>query len=173
MAILNIEIKARLADATHARKILEKHQADFKGLDHQIDHYFQVKEGRLKLREGNIERSLIHYNRANKQGPKASDILLYETEKLDILKEILLKSLDTLVVIDKKREIYYIENVKFHIDQVQDLGEFIEIEAIDKLGNIGREKLLEQCEYYMDLLKIEKDQLLSHSYSDMKLQQKT
>ena len=70
---------------------------------------------------------------------------------------------------DKKREIYFIDNVKFHIDGVEDLGTFIEIEAIDKDGSIGKEKLLEQCQSFLDLFKIPQEDLISVSYSDLLL----
>ncbi len=55
MAHINIEIKAKSDNLDEVRAILQMHKADFKGLDHQIDTYFNVPFGRLKLREGNIE----------------------------------------------------------------------------------------------------------------------
>ena len=72
-----------------------------------------------------------------------------------------------MAVVDKKREIYFIDNVKFHIDKVKGLGNFIEIEAIDKTGKIGKKKLLEQCNYYIKLFGIKNTDLLSNSYSDL------
>ena len=75
-----------------------------------------------------------------------------------------------LVVVDKSREIYFIENVKFHIDDVKDLGTFVEIEALDANGSIGKEKLFQQCNYYLDLFKISREDLISNSYSDLLLQ---
>ena len=71
-----IEIKARCSELDKARKILQGKHADFKGVDHQIDTYFRVNLGRLKLREGTIENHLIHYERENKEGPKQSKVLL-------------------------------------------------------------------------------------------------
>ncbi len=72
-------------------------------------------------------------------------------------------------MVEKKREIYFIDNVKFHIDEVKGLGTFIEIEAIDKEGNIGRDKLLTQCKEYVGLFGIEDKDLVSFSYSDLLL----
>ena len=80
------------------------------------------------------------------------------------------KALGILVVVDKKREIYFIDNVKFHIDEVEDLGTFVEIEAIDNDGTIGKEKLLEQCQFFLDLFRISQGDLISVSYSDLLLQ---
>jgi len=170
MAILNIEIKAKSNNQDKIREILKSRNADFKGEDHQIDTYFKVNFGRLKLREGNIENNLIYYNRENKEGPKQSEIILFKSSPDSTLKELLTKALGILVVIDKQREIYFIDNVKFHIDTVKNLGTFVEIEAIDDTGSIGKEKLLEQCQFYLDLFKISKDDLISVSYSDLMLE---
>ncbi|MCK5025304.1 MAG: CYTH domain-containing protein, partial [Nanoarchaeota archaeon] len=85
---------------------------------------------------------------------------------------ILTKALGVLVVIDKKREIYFIDNVKFHIDIVEDLGTFVEIEAIDDDGSIGKDKLLEQCQSFLDLFKISQEDMISVSYSDLLLQKR-
>jgi predicted adenylyl cyclase CyaB len=82
---------------------------------------------------------------------------------------LLTKALGVLVVVDKHREIYFIGNVKFHLDNVVGLGTFVEIEAIDKEGTLGNEKLLEQCNYYLNLLLVSKEDLLATSYSDLLL----
>ena len=75
--------------------------------------------------------------------------------------------LETLVVVDKNREIYFIDNVKFHIDRVKDLGSFVEIEAIDEAGVRDENALRVQCEYFLDLFEIQDEDLLTSSYSDM------
>lgn len=167
MPHLNIEIKARCDNHEKIRDILKSKNADFKGTDHQIDTYFKVPNGRLKLREGNIENHLIFYERENQAGPKQSKVTLFENKPGSSLKEILSKALGILVAVDKKREIYFIKNVKFHIDTVANLGTFMEIEAIDSDGTIGKEKLQKQCQYYLDLFGIKTDDLLSKSYGDM------
>ncbi|MEA2042718.1 MAG: class IV adenylate cyclase [Bacteroidota bacterium] len=166
---VNIEIKAAANNHSEIRQILKQKNAEFIGTDPQKDTYFRVNNGRLKLREGNIENSLIHYNRENKQGPKQSDVLLYKSNPKSSLKEILVNSLGVWVVVDKLREIYFIENVKFHIDRVEGLGNFAEIEAIDKDGSLGVKKLTKQCNYYLELFGIPDEQLMSESYSDMLL----
>ncbi len=167
MTHINIEIKAECSNQDNIRKILKSKNARFIGTDHQIDAYFKVNSGRLKLREGNIENHLIHYDREDKSGPKQSNIILFKSDPKSPLKELLIKALGILIIVDKKREIYFIDNVKFHLDYIKDLGTFIEIEAIDKEGNIGKEKLLEQCDYFMNLFNINKEDLISVSYSDL------
>lgn len=166
---VNIEIKAHCPDPENAAAILSGLNAEHKGADHQIDTYFKVGEGRLKLREGNIENNLIYYKRSNQAGPKRSDVILYPAGKDPGMKKILGEVLGILVVVDKHRDIYFIGNVKFHIDKVKDLGDFIEIEAI---GENGEESALDmQCKHYMELLNIPDDRLLSVSYSDLLLEQ--
>lgn len=172
MSFLNIEIKARCKNPDSIRRVLNQHNAIFKGQDNQIDTYFNCSYGRLKLREGNIEHHLIHYDREENAGPKKSIVTLYRPQPDSTLKEILTKSLGILVVVDKKREIYYIDNVKFHIDRVEGLGSFVEIEAIDSTGDIGEAKLRSQCEKYISLFSIQSSDLIKLSYSDMLLQLK-
>ncbi len=165
-----IEIKAKSNQQEKVRNILLSNKAIFKGTDHQIDTYFNVPNGRLKLREGNIENHLIHYHRSNQKGPKHSLVTLYKSTPESSLKKILSDSIGVLIIVDKKRGIYFIDNVKFHIDIVNDLGTFIEIEAIDSDGSISKEKLLEQCQSYISLLEIKEEDLVSNSYSDMLLE---
>jgi adenylate cyclase class 2 len=167
MAILNIEFKAMCNDLGAAEAILQQHNPFFKGTDHQVDTYFNVPNGRLKLREGNIENALIHYVRENTAGSKSSHILLYQHQPDNNLKAILTKALGIKAVVDKQRKIYFIDNVKFHFDTVKELGTFIEVEAIDKNGSIGKEKLQEQCDFYAGLLNVGQDNFLSDAYSDM------
>lgn len=170
MKKLNIEIKAKSNNQDVVRGILESKNAIFKGVDHQIDTYFVVPNGRLKLREGNIENHLIFYNRENKEGPKQSDVILYRSTPNSSLKDILTTSLNVLVIVDKKREIYFIDNVKFHIDIVKDLGTFVEIEAINDANHPSQDVLLEQCHQYMELFGIMDSDLISVSYSDLLLE---
>ncbi|MGM5488921.1 MAG: class IV adenylate cyclase [Nanobdellota archaeon] len=167
MANLNIEIKAHSSEQDKVRQILKARNADFKGEDHQVDTYFKVNHGRLKLREGTIENKLIHYAREDQEGPKQSHVTLYESTPGSSLKEILINANGVLVVVDKRREIYFIENIKFHIDTVEGLGTFIEIEAIDSDGSIGKDRLLAQCQEYLDLFEVQQEDLVSGSYSDM------
>jgi adenylate cyclase, class 2 len=169
---LNIEIKAKSNNHNKIREILKSKDADFKGIDHQIDTYFNVRKGRLKLREGKIENSLIYYDREDKKGPKQSNVSLFKTPPKSSLKNLLSKALGVLVVVNKKREIYFIDNIKFHIDSVKDLGNFIEIEAIDEDESIGKAKLLKQCQFFLDLFKISQGDLISSSYSDLLLKKK-
>lgn len=164
---LNIEIKARYHNLLKIKNILLSRSADFKGIDHQIDTYFHCTTGRLKLREGNIENSLIHYNRSDDTQPKASIVTLEKVKEDSNIKAVLTHALGVKIVVDKHRAIYFIDNVKFHLDEVVGLGSFMEIEAIDVEGLIGEPKLQEQCAFYIDLFGIEDEDLVRVSYSDL------
>ncbi|MEO6539985.1 MAG: class IV adenylate cyclase [Ferruginibacter sp.] len=170
MSILNIEFKARTGKLAYMEALLLQHNPEFIGEDHQVDTYFNIPGGRLKLREGNIENALIHYEREDLAGAKSSHVLLYQHQPDKTLKEILLKSLGIKAVVDKKRKIYFINNVKFHFDIVEGLGTFIEVEAIDKDGSIGKDKLQAQCDEYAALFGINAEDFCSVSYSDMILE---
>ncbi len=167
MSIAIIEIKARCNNPDAIRNKLHSLNARSIGTDHQIDTYFVVPSGRLKLRRGSIENTLIHYNRPNQSGPKLSAVKLYKPQDVDALYATLSAALSVLTEVDKQREIYFIDNVKFHIDRVKRLGSFIEIEAIDENGNLGLAKINEQCAYYIQLFGVGTDDLMTHSYSDM------
>jgi adenylate cyclase, class 2 len=170
MAILNFEFKARTNDLGEAEKKLLSLNPKFIGEDNQIDTYFTVDHGRLKLREGNIENALIHYERANTATAKQADVLLYKHDPDKNLKDILTKSLGVKVVVSKKRKIYFIDNVKFHFDIIKELGTFIEVEAIDTNIELGIEKLKEQCNKYAAFFNIKTEDYISLSYSDLLLE---
>lgn len=170
MSHLNVEIKAKSKNLDEIREILLSMHAEFRGTDHQIDTYFSAANGRLKLREGNIENCLVHYFRENSVGPKQSNVTLYKSTPGSSLKEILKNALGELVVVDKKREIYFIKNVKFHLDTVKDLGTFFEIEAIDYEGTIGSEQLQAQCQFFLDRFKTPPHDFIAGSYSDLLIQ---
>ena len=164
-----IEIKAKCSDPDFIRNILKSKKAKYIGKDHQIDTYFKVDRGRLKLREGNIENNLIFYDRKDKKGPKESNVILIKTEKDSSIKQILASALGVFVIVEKEREIYFIDNVKFHIDDVKNLGSFVEIEAMKNERIKNKIELLKQCNYYLEIFKIQKRNLIKTSYSDLLL----
>lgn len=168
MSYLNVEIKARCANPDRIREYLLGQGAELRGTDHQTDTYFNVPKGRLKLREGNIENNLIFYERPDQAGPKQSAFQLVKVPDAAGLKMALTSANGIKVVVEKIREIYFIKNVKFHIDQVPGLGSFIEIEA----GNItapdlNADQLQDQCAHYLREFGVTSEDLVEVSYSDL------
>lgn len=168
--MIKVRNEARIDDPDTLRAKLKEKNPIFKGLDHQIDTYFKVPKGRLKIREGTVESCLVYYERPDDSGPKRCDYVIEQFEPgdpaIDGIKSVLTASNGIIAVVDKRREIYYIDNVKFHIDNVESLGSFFEIEAIGA-DNMSENDLRKQCGYYLEMLGIGEDQLLDVSYSDM------
>lgn len=95
------------------------------------------------------------------------DPILYQHEPDGALKNILTKQLGVKITVDKKRKIYFIDNVKFHFDEVKGLGTFLEVEAIDSNETFTIEQLKEQCDKYFKYFGLDKSQLADKSYSDL------
>lgn len=125
----NIELKARLRDRANALSICEAIGATFWDHIHQVDTYFRVPDGRLKLREADPGRcELVYYRRPDVAGPKGCDYTIEPAEPS--IKILLAEALETLAVVDKVRSLYLWANVRIHLDCVQGLGDFIEFEAV-------------------------------------------
>ena len=170
MKILNVEIKAKIDGIKYneIKKFLESKSSNIIGLDNQTDYYFKTDAGKLKLRIGNVERSLIYYQRNEIKGLKSSNVLLFNiSNDAEALLDILKASQEMVNIVKKKREIYFIDNVKFHLDKVKDLGTFFEIEAISENHTIQKEHLEQQCKSYKERFEIKDEDLIDKSYADM------
>jgi predicted adenylyl cyclase CyaB len=174
MSIINFEFKAKTTELNKLEKKLSELKPTFIGEDNQTDTYFNVTKGRLKLREGNIENSLIYYERKNTADVKQSEVLLYQHNRAlpagqagNSLKDILIKLHGIKMVVTKRRRIYFIDNVKFHFDTVTGLGTFIEVEAIDTDGSLGIEILKERANKYAAFFNIKPLDFIALSYSDL------
>lgn len=172
--MINVEIKAKTSPEQNERirKWLIENNAYSVGIDHQVDTYFNAPNGRLKVRQGNIENALIAYARDNVSGPKLSK---YYLSRLNVqhVKEVcdaLTISLGVLAVVDKYREIFYVDNVKIHLDNVVNLGFFVEIEARDEKEELGIERLNAQTEQFIKDFELDTNNFISVSYSDMILE---
>lgn len=172
MSFRNYEFKARARNLDASEEKLIGLGPRFVGEDLQIDTYFRVASGRLKLREGNIENALIYYERSEQASARQSKIILYEHRPSTALKEILIKLHGIRVIVEKVRRIYFIDQVKFHFDRVKGLGEFLEVEAIDRDGKIGEEQLQMQCRVFALFFDIAGEDYIGNSYSDMLLEKK-
>jgi len=157
----------RCRDPEAVRAMLRQRDAELHGTDHQIDTYFACDSGRLKLRRGNIETALIHYQREDTAGPKESHVTLYHPADAAALEALLRAALEVLVVVDKQRDIWFAGNVKMHVDEVEGLGSFVEIEAIDVDGTHTQSSLLAQCQQWLAHLGVRDEDLVTCSYSDL------
>ena len=168
---VNIEFKARMRDEKRVRAALKSLRPRVAGTDHQVDTYFNTPSGRLKLRQGNIENALIFYQRQNTAAVRPSKVLLCEFSdpvQIRTLKKVLASALGISAVVDKVREIYFVDNIKIHLDRVRRLGKFLEVEAFVKNGNLRRAR--NQAKQMKELFGVLPEDILSHSYSDLILQ---
>lgn len=170
----NIEIKAKCSDLLKARKIAQDHATGYVGVLHQLDTYFQTKSGRLKLREINGEKAeLIPYFKDYSLGPMQSNYSVLPTNEPDKLKSILNHILGEFAVVDKKREVFLINNIRIHLDQVKDLGSFIEFEAVYDDSHLENKEIeIQKVNKLMETFGITKENLLDKSYIDYLLAKK-
>jgi predicted adenylyl cyclase CyaB len=171
MKLLNFEFKAHLHDPAPVRATLKRLRARSLGTDRQIDTYFRVPAGRLKIREGRIENSLIFYHRTNSARARRSNVELMLLPRRNSLRIILTRALGVLAVVDKRREIYFVGNVKIHLDQVRGLGTFVEVEAMTRSGDI--QKVRAQATKFRKLFAVSPQDIEPLSYSDLILQKRS
>ncbi|MBZ5542278.1 MAG: class IV adenylate cyclase [Acidobacteriia bacterium] len=167
MKLTNYEFKARLKDERHVRAALKRLRARYVGTDRQVDTYFKVQRGRLKVREGRIENALIFYERADTPRARRARIEMTLLPRRNSLCAILRHTLPVRAVVAKRREIYFVGNVKIHLDNVRRLGRFVEVEAVSRSGKVGRAR--EQARRFQKLFGISSQDILRQSYSDMVL----
>lgn len=164
---LNIEFKARCKDPDRVRAALHNMQANLSGIDHQTDTYFVVPSGRLKLRDGTVERNLIYYRRPDSASPKRSDVWLAACPDPGPLLELLTNALGVRCVVEKRREIYFHDEAKIHVDEVPGLGSFVEVEIIADRNRANEKNMRKRCDEWMRQLDVHDEDLISSSYSDM------
>lgn len=144
----NIELKARLRDPATARLAAQAIATGAAGVEVQTDTYFHVPHGRLKLREiAGRPAVLIAYRRPDDAAAKASDYRLVPMDDAEALKLALAAALGIRAVVQKRREIFLVDNVRIHLDEVAGLGSFLEFEAVlspecdDAAGHAQLERL--------------------------------
>jgi len=160
----NIELKIRWKSPESAIHKAESFGASYSKTMEQVDTYFSIKDGKLKLREILGERAeLIYYNR---QGDRKwrSDYVIAGTMDPENLKIILGSILRVLVVVKKRRLLYLVDNARIHIDEVEGLGSFIEFEVIIREGEDQAAELLKRLR---DHFMVSEENVLKVSYSDL------
>lgn len=126
----NLEVKARVVSIEAAMETAARLAGSLSLDIQQTDTYFIVHEGRLKLREEDDKAELIFYNRPNSREPKYSDYLISEVGNPTVVKKVLESNLGVKTVVTKHRKVFLLENTRIHIDEVDDLGNFVEFEVV-------------------------------------------
>jgi adenylate cyclase class 2 len=163
----NIELKARLRDLAAARYIALQIATEYVGVQQQTDTYFICPQGRMKLREIVGQTAyMVWYDRPDDLESKDSNYLIQEVdaERVRTLKS----QMGFRAIIAKRREVFLHENVRIHLDEVEQLGSFIEFEAVLS-STIKAPKGRRQLTELQKLFRIEPEDLLRTSYVDMLL----
>lgn len=167
----NIELKISIDNIKNIAATLKKIEAVNNGILNQIDTYFNVKKGRLKIREINNKNfELIYYQRPDIHESKISDYQVIELVKKDCenIKNILKNTNGVKVIVEKERKLWIYKNTRIHLDKVDKLGNFLELETVINKINI---KTAEQEHVRLiKLLNITNYKKIKESYSDLLLQ---
>ena len=163
----NVEIKARVTDLaeveTQARRIATEGPSDIA----QDDTFFSCARGRLKLREfSSIQGQLIYYSRPNDYGPKLSDYWISDTASPAAMRETLARALGIVGRVRKRRRLYLVERTRIHLDNVEGLGSFVELEVVLTEGEPPLQGT-EIAQQIMKSLGIGESQLVQGAYVDL------
>jgi adenylate cyclase class 2 len=126
----NVEVKLALADVAAAHAAARALGAVDTGVDEQVDRYYALDGGRrVKLRTGRDGAQLIRYDRPETAGVRASEYELLPVRE-PATHACRVPSGEPLVVVRKRRRILLVDNVRIHLDDVDGLGTFLELEAV-------------------------------------------
>jgi predicted adenylyl cyclase CyaB len=163
----NIEIKARVRDLADLRKRAEALSDTPVQVIPQEDTFFNAPRGRLKLRQlGPQCGQLVYYKRNDAAGPKRSDYLIAETSDPSALKAALTAAMGVRGVVRKTRYLYMVGQTRVHLDEVEGLGQFMELEVVMRPGQDDAEGQAIAHDLMTELGVAEAD-LLEGAYMDL------
>lgn len=130
-----------------------------------MDTYFVTRSGRLKLRESSLSGAqLIPYMRPDCTAPRRSDYALVPVDDPERVKALLTQLLGVHRIVRKEREILLVGNVRIHLDRVETLGDFIELEAVFEGDAAAEEREHRKVHELMAALGVRPGDLLASSY---------
>jgi predicted adenylyl cyclase CyaB len=163
----NIELKARIRDMRHLRRLAEAMASAPAELIEQVDTFFRVPQGRLKLRQTGPERGeLIYYERPDDVAAKPSTYTRAATLQPEELLQALTLALGVRGVVRKQRRLYLVGQTRIHLDTVEGLGEFVELECVLRPGQPPEEgdQIIAELR---DCLGILDEDLVAQAYIDL------
>lgn len=164
----NLELKVKVNSHAKLKKLLARIKAEKKGIFSQQDIYYKCKDGLLKLRIENGRESLIYYKREEKKSNRWSHFNVIKFEG-DGAKDFFNKLFETEISVKKKRELFYFDDTRIHLDTVKTLGEFLELETLVVKGKIdARKRFLNTVK----LLELENLKEIRKSYRDLMIGKK-
>jgi adenylate cyclase len=163
----NIEIKARVASIEalmpSARALADRGPE----MIAQDDTFFGRATGRLKLRvfaDGHGE--LIAYERLDAAGPKTSDYLITPVANPDALRATLARALGVTGRVIKQRTLFLVGRTRVHLDRIEGLGEFLELEVVLRDDESEAQGVAE-AHAMLERLRVDASQLVSGAYVDL------
>ncbi|MFA6119702.1 MAG: class IV adenylate cyclase [Parachlamydiales bacterium] len=167
----NIELKISSGSFSPIVKILQKEKAKCEAILNQTDTYYNYPEERLKIREINNKFfEIILYHRPDKKSSKVSNYevtKLYDQKTKDLVKKVFLGLFGEKVIVKKTRELWLYKNTRIHLDRVDKLGNFLELETV--VNKISFTQAQSEHKKVIELLDLEKYPKISKSYSDLLL----
>lgn len=163
----NVEIKARSRSFPDQRDRAASLSGAPPEIIEQEDVFFGVTSGRLKLRKfSNGRGELIYYERPDEGGPAESNYILVPTTDTEACRELVARLFEVTGVVRKRRTLFLAGSTRIHLDEVEGLGEFVEIEAVLGDGESfseGKSRL----DVVASALGIESDDLIDVAYVDL------
>ena len=167
----NIEIKARIENVAVLAPKVAALATEGPLEIAQDDTFFKCDAGRLKLRAfSNEAGELIFYRRVNQAGPKESFYTKSPTSSPETLRESLSLAYGQIGRIRKYRTLYLVGRTRVHLDRVEGLGHFLELEVM-LVDDEPPEKGIREAGELMDQLGVQPDQLIEGAYLDLILAQ--
>ena len=167
----NIEIKARIENVALLAPRVAVLASEGPLELAQDDTFFTCATGRLKLRAFSIDAGeLIFYRRVNQPGPKESFYIRSPTTSPETLRESLSLAYGQIGRIRKYRTLYLVGRTRVHLDRVEGLGHFLELEVV-LVDDETSEQGVREASELMDQLGIQPEQLVEGAYLDLMLAQ--
>jgi adenylate cyclase len=163
----NVEIKARVGDLSALRQRVEPLADDGPRVLQQEDTFFHCPNGRLKLRRlSSREGELIYYRRHDSKGPRESDYIISPTHEPRTLTKALSGAFGIRGVVRKRRTLFLVGQTRVHLDEVEGLGTYLELEVVLKPDQTAQEGMRVAGELMVNL-GIEESDLVGGAYIDL------
>ncbi len=162
----NVEIKARIAAVAALTPVAARLADSGPTVLEQDDTFFLCPNGRLKLRhQTGVGAELIFYQRADREGPKECFYLRVPVADPDAMRNLLEHSYGTTGRVRKRRVLFLAGRTRIHLDSVEGLGEFLELEVVLRDAE-PIDAGVEEARQLMARLGISPDQLIHGAYVD-------
>ena len=162
----NIEIKAHARNFEEIKSRAQKLSDVPVQVISQEDTFFNTARGRLKLRVLADHAQLIYYTRPDQEGPKRSDYHITRSTDPENLKRVLELAYGIRGVVKKTRYLYLVGQTRLHLDDVEGLGQFMELEVVMAEGQSDAEGQA-IAEGLMSVLGVESGDLIDGAYMDL------